>query len=37
MQNAFYSLLIEIAQHVGISGTAGFDITAGIDVQTSPG
>jgi hypothetical protein len=32
----FYGLAVEIAQHVGIAGTAGFDITARIDMQAAP-
>jgi hypothetical protein len=28
---------VEVAQHVGIASTAGFDITTGIDVQAPPG
>jgi hypothetical protein len=32
MQDLFNGVLIEIAQHVGITGTAGFDITSGIDM-----
>ena len=30
-------LSVEVAQHVGIAGTAGFDITTGIDMQATPG
>jgi hypothetical protein len=33
----FNALTIEIAQHVGIASTAGFDITTGIDMQATPG
>ena len=29
-------LRVEIAQHVGVASTAGFDITTGIDMQASP-
>ena len=28
---------VEVAQHVGIAGTTGFDITARINVQAWPG
>ena len=37
MQDLFYALTVEIAQHVGVTSTAGFDVTSGIDVQTPPG
>ena len=37
MQDLFNGVLIEIAQHVGITGTTGFYITSGIDVQAPPG
>ncbi len=37
MQHLFYALVIEIAQHVGVAGTTGFNVTAGIDMQASPG
>ncbi len=30
-------LRVEIAQHVGVASTAGFDITSGIDMQAAPG
>jgi hypothetical protein len=29
-------LRVEIAQHVGVASTAGFDITSGIDMQAAP-
>ena len=32
MQDLFYWLTIEIAQHVGVTSTAGFDVTTGIDM-----
>jgi hypothetical protein len=32
LQDILYAVMIEIAQHVGISGTAGLDIAAEIDV-----
>ena len=37
IQNLFYGLAVEIAQHVGVAGTASFDVTTGIDVQAAPG
>jgi hypothetical protein len=37
VQNTFYSLLIKIAQHVGIASTTDFNVTSGIDVQAPPG
>ena len=36
MQYFFDSAVVEITQHVGIACTAGFDITAGIDMQPTP-
>jgi hypothetical protein len=36
MQNLFNGVSVEVAQHVGIASTAGFDITAGIDMQPTP-
>jgi hypothetical protein len=32
----FNALVVEIAQHVGIASTTGFNIASGIDVQTPP-
>jgi hypothetical protein len=32
----FNAVGVQISQHVGITGTAGFDITTRIDVQASP-
>jgi hypothetical protein len=37
MQHLFYGLVMEIAQHVGVTRTTGFDITSGIDMQAPPG
>lgn len=37
LQDGLHAGCVEIAQHVGISGTAGLDITAEVDVQPPPG
>jgi hypothetical protein len=37
VQYLFNGLAVEVAQHVGIASTAGFDITTGIDMQATPG
>jgi hypothetical protein len=36
VQYLFNGLAVEVAQHVGVASTAGFDITTGIDMQASP-
>jgi hypothetical protein len=30
-------LCVEVAQHGGITGTAGFDVASWVDMQTTPG
>jgi len=37
VEDFYYAMLIEIAQHVGVASTTGFDIALGIDMQASPG
>jgi hypothetical protein len=32
----FNAVAIEVAQHVGVTSTASFNITTGIDMQASP-
>jgi hypothetical protein len=37
MQDFFNGIVVEIAQHVGITCTTGFNIATRIDMQTTPG
>jgi len=36
VEDFYYAMLIEVAQHVGIAGTTGFNITTWIDMQPAP-
>jgi hypothetical protein len=37
VKNFLNGVVVEIAQHVGITCTTGFDIATRIDMQTTPG
>ena len=37
VQDLFYALTVEVAQHVGVASTACFNVTSGIDMQSPPG
>ena len=37
LQDVMHGVMIEIAQHVGITCTAGFHITTEVDMQSAPG
>ena len=37
VENLFNALAVQVAQHVGVASTTGFDIALGIDMQAAPG
>ena len=36
VENLFNAVAVQIAQHVGVASTTGFDIALGIDMQATP-
>ena len=37
VENLFNAVAVQVAQHVGVASTTGFDIALGIDMQAAPG
>jgi hypothetical protein len=37
VENLFNASAVQVAQHVGVASTTGFDIALGIDMQSAPG